>query len=125
MKTVSKAKKPKSKKAPARSKVKALPKRSQVKPQDCWDLESLYKSDADWEKAFEQWSEQIEGYERFKGKLAESAETLAGCLKFEAEFDRFGERVGTYAFLRTTEDQSNSDYQRMKGRYQHVATKAA
>ena len=36
-----------------------------------------------------------------------------------------GERLGVYAYLKTTEDQANSDYQRMKGRYQHVATKAA
>ncbi len=50
---------------------------------------------------------------------------LAACMKFDAEFERAGERLGTYAFLRTSEDQANSDAQRMKGRYEHVATQAA
>src|SRR3954463_5087883 len=50
---------------------------------------------------------------------------LSACLQFDAAIDRTGERLGVYAFLRTSEDQGNSDYQRMKGRYQHVATQAS
>ena len=69
--------------------------------------------------------EQIPGYEKFKGHLGDSAEMLAACLRFDADVDRAGERLGVYAFLKTAEDQGNSDYQRMKGRYQHAATKAA
>lgn len=107
------------------SKVKALAKRSQVKEQDRWDLGSLYKGDAEWERAFVKWEQQIPGYERFRGKLGDSAEMLAACLQFDAAIDRTGERLGVYAFLRSAEDQANSDYQRMKGRYQHAATKAA
>jgi oligoendopeptidase F len=107
------------------SKVKALPKREKVKEQDRWDLSSLFKSDADWEPAFGKWERQIAGYEKFKEKLGESAEMLSACLQFDASIDRAGERLGVYAFLRAAEDQGNSDYQRMKGRYQHVATKAA
>jgi oligoendopeptidase F len=106
------------------SKVTLLKPRSKVKPADCWDLESLFPTDAAWEKAFNIWTKQIEGYARFRGKLAESAKTLAACLSFDAEFDRAGERLGTYAFLKTSEDQGNSDYQRMKGRYEHIATKS-
>ena len=58
-------------------------------------------------------------------EVVERPETLARCLKFDADFDRAGERLGTYAFLRASEDQGNSESQRMKGRYQHVATQAA
>jgi oligoendopeptidase F len=107
------------------SKVKALPPRTKVKPADCWDLSSLFKSDADWEAAFAKWEKQIPGYANYRGKLAESEEMLAACLNFDAAFDRAGERLGVYAYLKSTEDQGNSDYQRMKGRYQHVATQAA
>jgi oligoendopeptidase F len=46
-------------------------------------------------------------------------------LRFDALVDRVGERLGTYAFLRTSEDQGDSAAQRMKGRFQHVAAKAA
>ena len=104
---------------------KKLPPRSKVKPADQWDLASLFNSDAEWEKAFEKWEQQIPGYEKFRGHLGDSAEMLAACMQFDAAVDRAGERLGTYAFLKTAEDQGNSDYQRMKGRYQHVATKAA
>ena len=104
---------------------KTLPPRSKVKPADTWDLSSLCKSDAEWESAFTKWEKQIPGYEKFKSHLGDSAEMLAACMQFDASVDRTGERLGNYAYLKTSEDQGNSEYQRMKGRYQHVATKAA
>lgn len=107
------------------SKITTLPPRSKVKSPDTWNLNSLFKSDAEWEKSFKKWEKQIPGYEKFKGKLGSSAEMLAACLQFDSSVDRAGERLGVYANLRTTEDQSNSDAQRMRGRYQHVATGAA
>src|SRR3954454_22364148 len=107
------------------SKTKSLPPRSKVKEADQWNLASLFKTDEEWERAFKKWEEQIPGYEKFRGKLADSAEMLSACMQFDAAIDRAGEKLGVYAFLKTAEDQGNSDYQRMKGRYQHVATKAA
>ncbi len=107
------------------SKVKALPRRSQVKATDTWDLSSLLADDAAWEQAFDEWEGEIEGFDAFRGKLGESARTLAACLKFDADFDRAGERLGTYAFLKTAEDATNSQYQRMLGRYRHAASQAA
>ncbi len=98
------------------SQTKSLPPRSKVRLQDCWNLESLFPDEAKWEAAFLTWSQSIGGYDRFRGKLAQNPKTLARCLRFDADFDRAGERLGTYAFLRTSEDQANSDYQRMKGR---------
>ena len=55
------------------SKLKQLPPRNKVKPADCWHLDSLYKSDAAWETAFKKWDGEIDGYEKFAGKLGESA----------------------------------------------------
>jgi oligoendopeptidase F len=104
---------------------KTLPPRSKVKQADQWNLASLFKTDEEWERAFKKWEEQIPGYEKFRGKLADSAEMLSACMQFDAAVDRAGEKLGVYAFLKTAEDQGNSDYQRMKGRYLHVATKAA
>ncbi len=109
----------------AKSKSKSLPPRSKVKAEDTWNLTSLFKTDAEWEATFKKWEAQIPSYAKFKGHLADSAEMLSACLQFDASIDRTGERLAVYAFLKTAEDQGNSDYQRMKGRYQHVATKAA
>ena len=106
------------------SKVKQLPRRSQVKPANTWDLNSLLASDAAWEKAFKEWEAEIEGYDQFRGQLDDDAKTLAACLRFDTDFERRGERLGTYAFLKTAEDAANSDYQRMIGRYRHAASRA-
>jgi len=107
------------------SKIKALPRREKVNPADCWDLTSLFKTDGDWERAFKRWEARLGEYEQYRGRLGESPATLAACLKLDTELDRAGERLGNYAFLKAAEDQANSTYQRMKGRYQHVATRAA
>jgi oligoendopeptidase F len=107
------------------SKTKKLPARSQVKDDDSWDLSSLYPNDEAWETAFGKWERQISKYAKFKGTLGDSPAALAKCLKFDSEFDRLGERLGTYAFLKTAEDLGESSYQRMQGRYSHAATNAA
>ncbi len=106
-------------------KAKTLPPRSKVKTADTWDLASLFSSDEAWESAFKRWEKQIDGYKKFRGTLGTSAVALAACLKYDSRFDRAAERLGTYAFLRTTEDTANSDYQRMVGRYQNIASRAA
>jgi oligoendopeptidase F len=101
-----------------------LPKRSQVKTQDQWNLASLYPSDKNWEADFKKWEGQIDGYAKWKGRLGESAQMIADCFSFDRDLDRLGEKLGNYASLKTTEDQGNSTYQRMMGRFRHVATKA-
>jgi oligoendopeptidase F len=106
-------------------KIKQLPRRAQVKQADTWDLSSLFQNDAGWETEFTRWESQISGYDDFRGQLAASAESLAACLEFDTEFERAGERLGTYAFLKTAEDAANSTYQRMIGRYRNVASRAA
>lgn len=101
-----------------------LPLRNEVKPEDCWDLSSLYPDDQSWEADYKKLEGQIETYETFRGRLSESASVLAEALRFDSDFDRTAERLGTYAFLRTTEDQTDSAYQGMKARYQNLAVRA-
>jgi len=105
--------------------IQQLPPRSKVKISDTWDLGSLFPDDAAWEKAFAKWEKRIDGYAEFRGRLADGADVLADCLKFDLDFDRAGERLGTYAFLKTAEDTTEGTYQRMHGRYLNVASRAA
>jgi oligoendopeptidase F len=107
------------------STVKTLPPRSQVRIEDQWDLTPLYQTDTDWEAAFTAWEKQIPGYDKFKGRLAQSAEMISAMMQFDASIDRTGDKLGTYAFLQSAGDSADSNYQRMKGRFQAVATKAA
>ena len=105
--------------------VKQLPPRSKVKPADTWDLSGLFPDDAAWERAFTRWERRIAGYARFRGKLAKSAQTLADCLKFDLDFDRVGQRLRNYAFLKAAEDTAESKYQRIEGRMLNAASRAA
>jgi len=100
-----------------------LPRRD-VPVADTWDLSSLFSTAADWEAALVEWEGRIAGYDAFAGTLGSSAERLAECLRFDVEMDRAGDRIGTYAHLRASEDQAAADAQRMTGRFQHLATRA-
>jgi oligoendopeptidase F len=105
-------------------KVKQLPPRGKIKESDRWDLSRLFPNDDAWETAFVAWEKRIPDYAKFQGKLGDNAKTLAACLAFDLDMDRAGERLGTYAFLKTAEDTTNSVYQRMQGRYLNVASRA-
>ena len=101
-----------------------LPDRNEVKTEDCWDLSSLYENEAAWESDFAKLEGQIATFESYRGRLGESAEVLAEALHFDSDFDRTAERLGTYAFLKTTEDQTDSQFQAMKARFQNLAVRA-
>ena len=103
---------------------KTLLARSRVKPEDTWDLSSLFPDDDAWEAAFLKWEKKITGFAKFTGTLGDSPKALAGCLKFDIDFDRAGERLGTYAFLKSAEDTANSTYQRMLGRHRSASSRA-
>ena len=102
----------------------ALPDRGEVAESDCWDLSSLFTSDADWEQAFESLESKVETYETYRGRLGESVAVLLEALQFDSDFSREAERVAIYSFLKTTEDQGNSEYQAMKLRFQNLAVRA-
>ena len=104
--------------------VKSLPPRKDVPAADTWDLSSLFASDVDWEAALAAWERRIPEFSGFVGTLGSSAERLAECLAFDLAYDREGDRLGTYAYLRASEDQAAPEAQRMVGRFQHVSTLA-
>ena len=102
-----------------------LPTRAEVAPENTWDLTRLYAADADWETAFTAWEARIPEAARYKGTLAAGPGALKAFLDFDRELEREGDKLGTYAFLRTTEDVAEGRYQAMKMRYVGVASRAA
>ena len=103
---------------------KTLPKRSQVKAADTWDLSSLFADDDAWETAFKKFEKLAAGYEKFRGRLADDPKTLAACLKFDDDVDRLADNVGNYAYLKSAQDTADGAYQRMLGRFRNAASKA-
>jgi oligoendopeptidase F len=104
---------------------KTLPARKDVPVQDTWDLTLLFADDAAWESAFADFTARIADYAPFRGTLGSGPERLLELLRFETEFERLGERLGTYAFLKHTEDVADAAYQGMKSRFIGVASQAA
>jgi oligoendopeptidase F len=101
------------------------PSRSEVLPEHTWDLSPLFPNDLAWEATFQRWEASISGYAQFKGKMGESWQNLLGAIVFDMQFGREGEQLGTYAFLKSSEDVSSSHYQGLKSRYLGVSAKAA
>ena len=109
----------------ARPTAEKLPARKDVPAADCWDLSSLYTNQEAWEADFQHLESQIDRFETYRGRLGESAATLREFLDFDLQFDRVAERLGTYAFLRTTENQTDSHHQARKSRFQNLAVRAS
>ena len=101
-----------------------LPTRGEVKQEDQWDLSSLYESDDAWEKDFSKFEKLAKKVAEFQGTI-QDANSLLPVLKFQEKFDRLSERLGVYAFLKTTEDGGDSKYQALNGRFLSVAVKAS
>ncbi len=106
------------------STVISLPPRSEINIDDTWDLSKLFGDDQQWESSLEQLEGRIAGYEEFKGTLGQNAERLAECLKYDSDTERIADRLANYAYLKMTEDQTDSTYQRLMGRLQNIATRA-
>ena len=107
------------------ARVKLLPPRNKAKTSDTWDLGPLYKSDGAWKKAYAKLEKMADGYSRFRGKLGTSAKAVRDCFEFDTDFEKLAERLGSYAFLKQSEDVANSTYQGMVQQYTFVATRAA
>lgn len=107
----------------AKKSVKKALTRDQVATADTWDLSSLYPDPESWEKDFKKLAKKEAGFDKFRGTLAQGPKELLACMKFDTEVDRLGEKLGIYAFLKTTEDQANDENQRRMARFQAVASK--
>ncbi len=69
-----------------------------------WDLDALYADMSLWEKDFERIETLAKKFLSFKGKLADSATTLAKAIQASDDFDRLVEKVYTFAHLKSDEN---------------------
>jgi len=100
------------------------PLRNEVKVSDTWDLSTLYANDEDWNKSLCEYEKLIEKIPSFKGTLGKSAEHLADYLDFSRDLGILGETLGSYAFLRQSEDEGASAARTMVGKIMMASTKA-
>jgi len=85
-----------------------IPMRSQVKKEDTWAIEDMYATVEDWEKDFAEIDDGVKAFLKFKGRLAESPETLLAAFQADDELGLVLERLYVYAHLKADEDTGNS-----------------
>lgn len=89
-----------------------LKERKQMDPEYMWDLSTLFTSDEEWEKAFNEISSLTDQLESYAGNL-NSARIIREFLDASTNASRKMENVFTYASLRNCEDTRDSKGQQM------------
>ncbi len=100
-----------------------IPERKDIDESDKWKLEKLYKSDAEWDKALEEFDNLIAIACTYRNTLSSSPEKLADCLEYLNRLGILGERIGYYAHLRHSEDGSDNKNQERFSRFMTIAAK--
>ncbi|MFS0672012.1 oligoendopeptidase F [Ornithinibacillus sp. 179-J 7C1 HS] len=103
---------------------KELQSRNEVPVERTWRLEDIFANDNEWEKELNSLKSDIPQIEAYKGKVADSADSLYTVLKLQ---DELSERLGklfTYAHMRYDQDTTNSFYQAVNAKAENVLTLA-
>ncbi len=98
----------------------AIPKREDVEEKYTWDLGDMFESDEAWKIEYEELKSIPDGYEKYRGRLGESAEALLGYLKFSDEVSLRLEKLFGYANCKSDQDTSNAFYQDMRGKAMNI-----
>lgn len=106
------------------SQAKTLQKRSDVPVERTWRLEDIFATDDLWEEELNKLQNDLPKMKELQGTLHESAEQVYEVFTLQ---DELSERLGklyTYAHMRYDQDTTNSFYQAMNAKADHVLTEA-
>ncbi len=98
------------------------PTRAELPDSDKWDLTHLFATVDKWHEDFAWIQATYPNIVAWKGRLGESAATLAECLEFEKALDGKVERVYHFASLQLAEDSANAEYLTRMGQLQNLLT---
>jgi len=97
--------------------------RDDIPERDKWDLTYLFADVGKWQEDFAWLQQTYPKLQNWKGRVGESAQTLAEVLEFEKSLDLKIERVYHYASLQLAEDSANNEYLARIGQVQNLLTK--
>src|SRR3954465_478569 len=97
--------------------------RADLPESDKWDLSHLFSDVDKWREDFVWVQNTYRQIGDWKGRLSESAGSLATCLEFEKSLDLKIERLFHYASLQLAEDSANSEFLARMGQLQNLLTK--
>lgn len=104
------------------NKSNTLIERKDVKIEDTWDLTLLYKNDEEFEKDFKAMENFSKEVSKFKGNLSKSASELKNILDSIMNASIILDKLGSYAFLKQTEDLTNNDSNIKVARFSKLAS---
>src|SRR5205823_7258303 len=88
----------------------AVPTRAEITEADKWDLTQLFANVSKWQEDFTWLQREYPKLEQWKGRVGESAQSLAAVLEFEKRLELKMERIHHYASLQLAEDSTNSEF---------------
>jgi len=97
--------------------------RTQIDDKFKWNLTDIYPDEKQWDKDYKFIENSIPKYDKFKGKLSESAANLFQCIKFDEYISIKLERLHLYSFLSKDLDLNNNHYQEMSGKITNLYSK--
>ncbi len=99
------------------------PTRADIPESDKWDLTHLFSNASKWQEDFAWLQHEYPKLEQWKGRVGESAQTLAAVLEFEKSLELKTERIYHYASLQAAEDSTNNEYLARIGQVQNLHTR--
>ena len=102
----------------------AVPPRTEVPVEETWALETVFATDDAWEEAFEGSGERLRAVEGFRGRVEDGPGTLLAALRAADDLTEAVWKVLVYAFLRRSEDATNTHAGEMADRAIGLASRA-
>ncbi|MGN0506243.1 MAG: oligoendopeptidase F [Lachnospiraceae bacterium] len=90
---------------------KELPKRSEVRVEDTWDITAMYPSVEAWNAELEEIKKKSDLFASYKGRLAESADVFYEALTLLDDVNRMGGKAYSYASRASDVDTTNTENQ--------------
>jgi len=100
-----------------------IPTRADISDSDKWDLTHLFADVGKWQEDFAWLQRTYPSLQGWKGRVGESAQTLAEVLDFEKSLELKIERIYHYASLQLAADSTNNEYLARIGQVQNLLTK--
>ena len=90
--------------------------RSEIRPEDKWDVESIYKNIEEWEKDAIKCKELIDTLASKKETFLNSSKDFKEFMLLDSELARLLDKVYLYTSLKSNEDMANATYQELNGK---------
>lgn len=107
----------------AQKETSGLLERSQIEEKYKWDTKDIYESEQAWDKDFIWIEQMLTQYDKYKGKLNDSAQVLVDCLNFDEQIMKRLGYLRLYAKLNRDVEMHSEHYQKMWSRYSVLKTR--